>query len=208
MDANLTTNILNILLSVVFFIIALRAFYLYFRIRSARLFMLGLSMIIIALTATADFAATVLKGIQLHTDWFLFVGQTICFVFILLSVVVDSEDVLRKLMRWHIVVSIVLLLPLILSPTLPDVPSPGVQTILSGLRSVICFVILFYYVGVFMSKESRFALLMMAAFFLLSFGYLVLLPTYVLPHEELLDHIGDIMRIGGVVTLLTGFVAG
>jgi hypothetical protein len=59
-----------------------------------------------------------------------------------------------------------------------------------------------------MTKETRFGFLMMLTFLLLSFGYLVIQPKYFLPHQELLDHTGDVLRILGVVTLSAGFISG
>ena len=71
MNPTITANILNVLLAVAFLFIALRAFMLYTQLRSPRLFILGLSMTVIALTSGADFASGVVTNIHLNTDWFL-----------------------------------------------------------------------------------------------------------------------------------------
>ncbi|MBV9231556.1 MAG: hypothetical protein JOZ18_19765, partial [Chloroflexi bacterium] len=178
MSTQTITTILNALLSIAFLVISLRAFFLYMSARSTRLFILGLAMGMIALTAAADtFSSSNISPVQLNTDWFLFIGQAVSFLFFFLSLVLNASNHLRMLMRWHILVSLFLLLLLILSPILPDFPQLLVRIALSGSRCILCFVIFFYYVRVFTSKETRFAFLMMASFMLLAFGYLVLILT-------------------------------
>jgi hypothetical protein len=202
------TDILNIALFIVFLLIALRAFYLHFRIRSARLFILGLSMGIIALTALADALPDYITGVHLNTDWFLFLGQAVSFMFIMFSLMMSAEGRLRRLVPFHIISSLLLLLLLGLAPFLPDFPNAFVKMALSGSRGIVCLTIFFFYVSSFMSKETRFSFLMGAAFLLLSFGYLIILPKYVLPRQELLDYAGDIIRVSGVITMLGSFIAG
>jgi hypothetical protein len=209
-SAEMITTVLNALLSAAFLIISLRAFFLYLSARSARLFILGLAMGMIALTAAADtFSSNNSSPLQLNTDWFLFIGQAVSFFFFFLSLVVNTSNHLRGLMRWHIVLSLFLLLLLVFSPLLPDMPSPLLRTTLSGSRCLICFVIFFYYVRVFTSKETRFAFLMNASFLLLSFGYFVLILASTLSaNHALVDHVGDVMRICGGLLLFTAFMAG
>lgn len=208
-DANQITAVLNAVLSSIFLIISLRALYLYIRLRSSRLFVLALSMSTITLTTTFDtFGDTItqLTHLPFNTDWFLYVGQAIGFLFFFLSVVLQDQGHLRVLVRCQITVSVLVLLPLLLLPMLPALTNPFLRLALSGSRSVICFAIFFYYVSIFTHKESRFSLLMIVSFLLLSFGYLLLLPTYLLPNQELFDHIGDLVRIGGLMLLLMGFI--
>ncbi len=208
MNSALTTAILNIMLGFVFLLISLRAFYLYTHVRSARILSLGLSTGMIALTAAADFASGDLPRLHLNTDWFLFIGQTVSFAFLFLSVIVNAEERLRTLAIWHVLACMFLLLLLVLAPVLPPLPNQTIQLLLSGSRAAICFLIFFYYASVFASKETRFSLFMTVAFMLLSFGYLMLILKYALPNQDLLDHIGDMIRISGVIALFVGFVAG
>jgi hypothetical protein len=198
-------NTLNGILCFVFLFISLRAFYLYRHMGTPRLFCLGLSTGMIALTAAADLASGVVAGIQLSTNWFLYIGQFVSFVFILLGVLYQRDDHLRRLMRCQIVISVLLLTLLFLAPFVPDVPAPLGKVLLSTLRSVICFVIFYRYVFVFMTKQTQFSFFMATTFMLLSLGYLILSPAFVLPQEYLLDNIGDVMRILGAITFFTSF---
>ena len=153
MDQNLIANSLSLTLFVVSLFIALRAFYLYVQSHSRRLFILGLSMSVIALTAAAGFLGDNLTSITLNVDWFNYIGQTVSFLFILLSFVRSSDDYLRRLMTWQIIASALLMLLLLMAPTLPvEFPDPAVtKSLLSGSRGLICFMIFFYYVSSFMT---------------------------------------------------------
>ena len=208
MDQNLIANGLSLTLFIVSLFIALRAFYLYVQSHSRRLFILGLSMSVIALTAAAGFLGDNLTSITLNVDWFNYIGQTVSFLFILLSFVRSSDDYLRRLMTWQIIASALLMLLLLMAPTLPvEFPDPAVtKSLLSGSRGLICFMIFFYYVSSFMTKETLFSLLMSATFLLLGFGYFTIVPKYFHPNDTL-DHVGDIMRICGLLALLIAMLA-
>jgi len=203
MDQNFIANSLSLTLFVVSLFISLRAFYLYTQSRSRRLFILSLSMGMISLTAIAGYAGDNITSISLNVDWFNYIGQTVSFSFILLSFFSESDSYLRSLMRWQIAASALLLILLFLAPVLPpEFPDPAItKSILSGSRGLICFIIFFYYAIAFMDKETRFSLLMSAAFLLLCIGYAIIIPKYTTPND-VLDRSGDIMRIAGLFFLL------
>jgi len=206
MDPNTTTSILNMLLMVAFLSIALRAFTLYIQLRSPRLFILGLSMTVIALTAGADFASGLLTNIRLDTDWFLYIGQFVSFTFIFLSLLFRSTPSLRRLMYWHILTTGLLLFLLVLAPVLPDFPNTLTQFTLSSTRCIICFILFSYYISSLISKETRFSILISVAFLLLSIGYCLILPKLLVSHAEFLDQIGDMTRILGIIVLLSAYM--
>jgi hypothetical protein len=208
MDPTQLPNLLNILLSVVFLSISMRAFLLYAQLRSPRLFILGLSMGVIACTAAADFVSGIVTGISLNTDWFLFIGQAVSFLFIFLSLLSSSDQFLRRLMLWQIIITALLFFLLFMSPILPDFPNTATRVFLSGSRSLLCFLIFGFYVSAFISKETRFSLFMSVAFLLLSIGYSLILPKYFFLHEDLLDQLGDVIRIFGLTVLLIAYLRG
>jgi len=203
MDQNFVANSLSLTLFVVSLFISLRAFYLYTRSRSRRLFILSLSMGMISLTAVAGYAGDNITSISLNVDWFNYIGQTVSYLFILLSFFSESDSYLRRLIGWQIAASAFLLILLLLAPFLPpEFPDPAItKSILSGSRGLICFIICFYYAIVFMDKETRFSLLMSAAFLLLCIGYSIIIPKYTTPND-VLDRSGDLMRIAGLIFLL------
>ncbi len=74
MATNLITNILAITLFLVTLFVSLRSFYMYAQTSNLRLFILGLAMAIISLTAIADFTSSNVTRFPLNTDWFLYFG--------------------------------------------------------------------------------------------------------------------------------------
>jgi hypothetical protein len=200
----LTSNALNILLMLSSFFFALRVLRLYSHIRSPRLFLFGFAMLVISFTAVVDFAADFLTF--LHIECVLFVGQALSLLFVLFSLLPAFDRHLHSLMRLQILTSILLLVLLAFSPLFPSSLSNSWLIFFYATRSIICFAIFFYYISTFFYKSTRFSLLMSLAFFLLSFGYLLTLPKYVLPDAWLTDIIGDVVRIVGVFVLTISFV--
>ncbi len=204
LDDNLIANILSITLFFASLFISLRAFSLYMQARTPRLLVLGLSMGIIALTAIASYIGDNVTTITFNVKWFQYIAQTISFLFILLSLLRSTKDYQRRIVRWQIIASLLLLLLLVLTPFLPaDFPDPKVtKTLLSGSRAVICLIIFFYYWITFTTKETRFSFLMSATFLLISIGYWMAIPKYFGPGMEQVDQMGDIVRTCGLLILL------
>lgn len=209
MDTHLLANLLNGALCLISLFITMRSIVLYLQLRSARLFILALSMCTIAITAAADTLSGNSVNIRLNTDWFLYIGQTVSWGYIFLSLFCSSELSQRRLLLWQIVTTVPLLLLLFFASSLPNFPNPTVQAILSGSRCLVCFLIFTRYIFSFIfTKETRFSLLMSAAFLSLSLGYFLILPSLLLPHGETFDQVGDIVRIAGLVVLLVAYLQG
>src|SRR5260221_5615998 len=117
---------------------------------------------VVSLTAVAVFAGDNVTSISLNVDWFNYIGQTVSYIFIFLSFFKDSDSYLRNLMRWHVAASALLLILMLLSPVLPpEFPDPAVtESILSGSRGLICFIIFCYYGLAFMYTCTRFSVLL------------------------------------------------
>jgi hypothetical protein len=208
MIAKWIPDVLAILLFATTGIITLRAGYLYVQMRNLRLLILSVAMGIISLTAAGDFASMNLPNLTLHTDWFLYLGQATSYLFIFLSLLSTNKSYLRTLVAGQLVCSAAALLLLIFSPMLPDVPNMALRAVMSGSRGLFCLLIFFTYTSAFIRKETRFSFLMAAAFLLLSIGYGVLLQKYFVPLPELLDNLGDLIRMGGLVTLFLAVLWG
>jgi len=209
LDSTTLHNIFEAAQMLVSFCISLRAFYLYRRVRNPRLLILWLALNVITLTSAASLAGdNHLLFRTLNTNWFKYIGQTVCFLFIWLSTFQRSPEYLRHLKNWHIFSSFMLIALLTVTPLLPPFPNAWLQVVLSTMRAVACLLIFFQYVRLFFVKETRFSLLMGIAFLLLSFGYLIIFPKYILAHQDLLSNIGDTMRISGLVVFLIGYLVG
>ncbi len=209
MDPNLIPDILASALFLVAVFVSLQAFYLYTRVRNPRLFILGLSMGIISLTAADNLVANFIT-IPFNTYWFLYLGQTISFFFIWLSFFWSSEKHLQRLMHWHIFSSILTIIGLlVLSPLFPPFPPDNViRAIISGSRCIPCFGIFYCYMFAFMRKETRFSFLMGLAFLLLAFGPWFVIEKYFVANPDLYDYTGDITRLIGLFILLIAVLRG
>ena len=208
MGVTVTENIFNAFLSIACLIVSIRAFYLYSNVFSPLIFIFGLSMGMMALTAGSTLLMSYVTVVQLNMLWFLFFGQGVSLFFILLSLLPVMKGNLPRLMRIHIVVSIMLLGLLLASPVLPFKPIVAVILPVSVMRVVICFLVFYCYVGIFARKPTVFSFLMCMAYMLLSFGFLLRLTPYFISHADLLIYISQCMRIVGVGTLLAGFYKG
>jgi hypothetical protein len=208
MDPNLIPNTLAIALFLVAVFVSLQSFNLYTRVHNPRLFILGLSMGVISLTAADNLVANFIT-IPFNTYWFLYFGQTISFFFIWSSFFWSSDEYLRRLMNWHIFASILTVIGLLLlSPLFPPFPNNVIRAIASGSRSIPCFGIFYCYMFAFMRKETRFSFLMGLAFLLLAFGPWFVIEKYFVSNPDLYDYTGDITRLIGLSILLTAVLGG
>jgi hypothetical protein len=198
-------DVLAAVLALVMSAISIRAFAFYARLGAPLFFILGLAMGLIALTALADLASIHITAIQLNTDWFLYIGQSVSYLFIFLSLITSTEGYQRQLMRWQLLLSLAALFLLLLSPVLPTIPDVTIRATLSSLRPIFCFLIFLRYIALFMTKETRFGLFMALSFFLLSLGYMTILLKYASPIPGLFDNTGDLIRIAGLFLLLIAF---
>jgi hypothetical protein len=209
MSANQFANIRAITLVIITLFIMLRSFQVYGQTRSTRLLILGITMIMIALTTTAD---TIGDNITFHLNsyWFNYFGQTTNYTFFFLSLLSSSEKYLRKLVRWQIALSALLVILLVLGPSFPhSFPNLGlIRAILSSGRAIPCFFICFYYITAFVKKETRFSLLMAAGFLLVAFAYYMIFPRYINPPQDAIQTTGDFLRIIGYGTLLSALLWG
>jgi hypothetical protein len=209
MSSTFIANTLSLTLLFVSLIIILRSCYLYAHVPSARLFILSLSMAIIALTALASFVSDNITNISLNVNWFIYIGQAVSFLFLFLSLAGNSNRYLHQVKRWQIIISVLLLMLLLAAPILPmDFPAPIItQSILSGSRGLVALFICISYILSFNKKENHFNLLMSVAFFLISAGYFTIIPKYFQANITL-DRVGDILRIFGMMILLVAILLG
>jgi hypothetical protein len=203
MNTRLIPNLLDVSFCLVALFISVRSFDIYSRFRQFRLFILGLSMLLVCLSAAADFTSSYVRAVALHTDWFLYIGQAVGFLFILLSLLKSSDKYLRGLMRLNILAFALLLILLFLSPVLPEMDILT-RTLLGFARLLICMQILFDYFSAYMSKPTRFSFFMSAAFFFFTVDFLMILEQYFVPslNQYLFRDLGDIIGVIGLAVLV------
>jgi hypothetical protein len=203
MDPRLLPNLLDVSFALVALFIAVRSFDIYASLRQSRLFILGLSMLLVSLSSAADFTASYVKVVPLHTDWFLYIGQAVGFLFILLSLARSSESYLRNLMNLNILAFVLLLVPLLASAALPPL-DPTMRTVLAMARLFIVLLILVSYFSAYTSKPTRFSLFMCAAFFFFTVDFLITFAQYYVPlvSQYIFRDGGDITGVVGLVVLV------
>lgn len=208
MNSTQITDILLIIQAMITLFISLRAFSLYARTRDNMLFSLGLSMGVIALGGFVGLISDIFLNGAFNTFWFRYIGQTVSYLFIFLSTLRGSERYRRGLKGWHVFATGLLMVLLLLTPVIPTHPSATLQTVMSGSRAVVCFVIFWRYVSIFFTKETRFSFLMGFAFFLITWGIVIYSLKFTMPNQLLLDYVGDSVRIAGLAILLAAFFLG
>src|SRR5579884_3539227 len=181
MNNNVIPNLLDVSLCLVSLFISVRSFDIYAHFRQYRLFILGLSMLLVCISAAADYTANYITVVHLQTDWFLYIGQTIGFLFILLSLAQSSDSYLRGLMNLNIITFALLLILLLLSPALPPIAITA-RALLGFAPVSVCILILCGYFWAYTNQPARFSLFMSSAFFLFTTDYLMfMLQDYVPP---------------------------
>lgn len=204
MDTRLISNLIDVSLCLVALFISVRSFDVYVHFRYLRLFILGLSMALVSLSAAADFTASYVTVTVLHTDWFLYLAQSCGFFFIFISLLRSSASYLKFIMALSILAVPFLLVILFLSPLLPAIPDGSIRTLLECIRWLISFLIFFAYSFAFASKATHFNRFMTVAFLLIAFGNFMFMVQNFGPNLDLylLRDIGDITDIVGLVALV------
>lgn len=203
MNTMLLPNLLDVSFCLVALFIAVRSFDIYASLRQSRLFILGLSMLLVSLSTAADFTASYVKVVPLHTDWFLYIGQAVGFLFILLSLVPGSDRYLQRLMNLNVLAFVLLLIPLLLSAALPTL-DPTARAVLGSVRLFSCLFILIAYFSAYTNKPTSFSLLMSSAFFFFTVDYLLNFTQYFVSDasQYFFRDVGDITGVIGLVMLV------
>jgi len=209
MNNLLLSNTLDATTILVCLFITARVCFVYPKVLSLRILVLGLALGTITLTAIADLVSTNVASAAAHLEWFLYIGQMAAFLYILLSLVNDSEAYLHRLVRSQVLVAILLVCLLLFSFTLPPFPGNIIREILGMARFVACIGIGFYYIFGLMKRQTRFSLLMAVSFLALAIGYQMDVQQYFVPlYTELFDSAGDISRLLGFLALLGAILVG
>lgn len=204
MDTRLISNLIDVSLCLVALFISVRSFDVYVHFRYLRLFILGLSMALVSLSAAADFTANYVTFTHLSTDWFLYIAQAFGFFLIFLSLLHSSSGYLNLIKTLSILVIPLLLALLLLSPFLPGIPDGPTRVLLECCRWLISFMIFFAYFFAFTNKATHFNRFMTAAFLLISLGNFMSMVQSFGPHlnSHLLSNVGNLTNIGGLVAFV------
>jgi hypothetical protein len=196
-----------IILSILCVGISIYVFYKYSLTLSDALFSLGLSMGTIGIAIFCGYLNVVHLGtLTINVNWVWYAGTSSALCFLFLGSIVSSSKQMSLLKRWHIIATIVFLVVLFLSPAYPPFPNALTPAFLNLIRSFFCLLCFCRYVMLYISKATRFSLVMAMAFLLLGIGFTMITPQLLDPSLVLVTISGAILRIAGYSTLLFAYV--
>ena len=105
----------------------------------------GDAVFVIALTAIASFIGDNITGFPINVGWFKYTAQTVCFLFIVLSLARSSDEYLCCLIIWQVVACVLLMV--LLTPIMPAEIPVTIKIVLGGSCSLICVLTFFFYVS-------------------------------------------------------------
>jgi hypothetical protein len=200
-------NSFLLILSILCMGISIYVFYRYSLTLSDALFSLGLSMGTIAIAIFCGYLNVVqVGGVTLHVGWIWYAGTSSGLFFLFLNSIVTSSEQLRLIKSWQIIATILFLVLLLLTPTFPAYPNALTPALLNLARPFFCALAFCRYVMLYISKETRFTLVMSIAFLLLGVGFAMITPQLLDPSLVFVIAIGAILRILGYSTLLFAYV--
>lgn len=209
MTVNQIANLMSIPIGLVCLFISLRAFYIYNLSRSDMVYVLGLAM---ASIATGIFLGTVgdlhIAGNNLNTDWTRAYGSSCGGLFIFLSSLVSSQKQMQQLKRWQMLAVVVFVIVILLTPLYPPDKSPPIAISLNACRIVIYFCAFFRYFTLYLSKGTRFSLIMWLAFLMLAIGFALNIPGALQTNLALITIIAATVRITAYLTILVAYSVG
>jgi len=147
-----------------------------------------------------------LGGVTLHVAWIWYAGTSSGLCFLFLNSIVNSNEQMRLLKSWQIIATILFLVLLLLTPTFPP-PDKYTLAFLNLARPFFCALAFCRYVMLYISKETRFTLVMSIAFLMLGIGFAMITPQLLDPTLVLIAIIGHILRILGYITLFLAYIA-
>jgi len=200
-------NSFLLVLSILCLGISIYVFYKYSLTLNDALFSLGLSMGTIGIAIFCGYLNVVhLGNITINIGWVWYAGTSSALCFLFLSSIVASSEQMRLLKRWQIIATILFFVVLFLSPTYPPFPNALTPALLNLARPFFCGLAFFRYVMLYISKETRFSLVMSIGFLLLGIGFAMITPQLLDPSLVLITASGAILRIFGYCTLLYAYV--
>jgi hypothetical protein len=200
-------NLFLLILSMLCLGISIYVFYKYSLTLSDALFSLGLSMATIAVAIFCGYVNVVRLGdLTLNVAWIWYAGTSSGLCFLFLNSIVTSNEQLRLLKSWQIIATILFLVLLLLTPTFPPFPNALTPALLNLARPFFCALAFCRYVMLYISKETRFTLVMSIAFLMLGIGFAMITPQLLDPSLKLVIVIGAILRIFGYSTLCFAYI--
>jgi hypothetical protein len=193
-------------IAVICLFISIRAFYIYNLSRSDMIFVLGMAMAVISTgTAFGLVGELHLGGNTLSTDWARSCGAYCGGMFIFLSSLVQSHEQMRQLKRWQIIATIFFVIVVLFTPLYPPIRSPLLSFTLNGIRMLIYSFAFVRYTLLYLSKSTRFSLIMSISFLVLIIGYALNIPGIFQAQLAAFTILAATIRISAYISLLVAY---
>ncbi len=193
-------------IAIICLFISLRAFYIYNLSRSDMIFVLALAMAVISAGTSVGLVGELhLGGNTLSTDWARSCGAYCGGLFIFLSSLVKSHEQMRQLRRWQYIATALFVVVVLFTPLYPPIKSPLVSLTLTGIRMIIYSCAFVRYALLYISKSTRFSLIMSIAFLVLVVGFALNIPGIFQTQLAAFTIVAATIRISAYVTLLVGY---
>jgi hypothetical protein len=204
MNNQVLANTTFFVLGIVCFIIAIRAFYVYYLSKSDVIFIIGLSMTDIGVSVIVGYLQDIhFIAWNAHLSWYI--GTILGVLFLVLGSWAHSYHDIATLKRWLIVLTALYFVQTLLTPFMPQFSNPYQPAVLNITRSTIALIGAGRYLILYFSKRTRFALLMCFAFLLIGSGFSVLTPYLFNATLANFLTLGYSLRIVGYSVLLTAY---
>jgi hypothetical protein len=197
-------NATFLVLGIVCFVLAIRALYVYYLSRNDLLFIIGVSMADIGISVIVGYLQDIhLVSWNAHLSWYI--GCIVGVLFLVLGSWANSGKQIQDLKRWLIIITALYFVQTLLTPITPQFPNQYIPLVLNIIRSTIALVGSCRYLLLYLSKRTRFSLLMCVAFLLIGSGFGVLSPQLFNTSLAIFLTIGYSLRIVGYTTLLAAY---
>jgi hypothetical protein len=204
MNNTILANTTFLVLGIVCFVLAIRAFYVYALSKSNYLFVIGLSMADIGVSVVAGYLQdSHITSWNAHISWY--VGTIVGIFFLVAGSWARSDQTILTIRRWLIIFTALFVIVTLLTPILPQFPNPYIPAALNITRTAIALVGCGRYLRLYLAKKTRFSLLMCLAFLLIGGGFGVLTPQLFNTSLDIFLTLGYGLRIIGYIILLTAY---
>jgi hypothetical protein len=201
MNNQVLANTTFLVLGIVCFVLAIRAFFVYALSKSNLIFVIGLSMADIGISVVVGFLQdSHITTWNAHVAWY--VGTIIGIFFLVIGSWATSNETILTVRRWLIIFTVIFFIVTLLTPIWPQFPNPYIPATLNVIRTVIGLIGCIRYLILYISKRTRFTLLMCICFLLIGAGFGVLTPQLFDTNLQIFLTFGYSLRIVGYTTLL------
>jgi hypothetical protein len=197
-------NTTFLVLGIVCFVLAARALYIYSLSKSDYLFVIGVSIGDIGVSVIVGYLQDIhLISWNAHLSWYL--GTILGALFLVIGSWATSQQQIVSIKRWLIILTALYFVQTLLTPIMPQFPNPYIPAAFNIIRTSIALTGSARYFMLYISKRTRFTLLMGIAFLLIGSGFGVLTPEIFDTSLVIFLTCGYSLRIVGYSVLLMAY---